>query len=205
MTLVARSLNAQGRFKEAADMLRDALAVLQHAYGDVHPRVASTLGELGKVALQEGKLDEAEADFRRQTDIYRSVYKGKHFYIGSALANLGGVYMERKQYTRAERSFRDALQMDAQTLPADHLNIAITRVKLGRSLILQHRYSEAEVETLAGYGILMKTTNPPATWMENARKDLVEEYEALHQPEKAVQFRAELADSESKALTASKK
>jgi serine/threonine-protein kinase len=205
MTILGRSLNAQGRFNEAADMLREALGIQERVYGKVHPRVASAVGELGKVAMQQGKLDEAEVDFRRQADIYRTVYKGKHFYIGSALANLGGVYMERKQYAPAERSFRDALQIYAETLPPDHLNVAIARIKLGRALIPQHRYGDAEVESLAGYGILMKGTNPPVNWLQNARKDLVEEYEALHQPEKAAKFQAELADTEDKALNASKK
>jgi len=193
MTLLGRSLNAQGRFNEAADMLREALGIQERVYGQVHPRVASAVGELGKVAMQQGNLDEAEIDFKRQAEIYRAVYNGKHFYIGSALANLGGVYMERKQYARAEQSFRDALQMYAQTLPADHLNVAIARVKLGRALIPQHRYADAEVESLAGYGILTKQTNPPANWLQNARKDLAEEYDALHQPDKAAKFQAELA------------
>jgi serine/threonine protein kinase/tetratricopeptide (TPR) repeat protein len=194
MTVLGRSLNAQGRFNEAADMLREALGIQERVYGKVHPRVASALGELGKVAMQQGKLDEAEADFRRQADIYREVYKGKHFYIGSALSNLGSVYMERKQYARAEQSFRDALQIYIQTLAPDHLNVAIARIKLGRALIPQHRDADAEAETLAGYGILMKQTSPPATWLQNARKDLVEEYNALHQPEKAAKFQAELSD-----------
>jgi serine/threonine protein kinase/Tfp pilus assembly protein PilF len=202
MTLLGRSLNAQGRFNEAADMLREALGIQERVYGQVHPRVASAVGELGKVAMQQGKLDEAEADFKRQADIYRSVYNGKHFYIGSALANLGGVYMERKQYARAEQSFREALQMYAQTLAADHLNVAIARIKLGRALIPQHRYADAEVESLAGYGILTKQTNPPATWLQNARKDLAEEYSALHQPENAAKFQAELA-AESNPVKAS--
>ena len=205
MTLLARSLNAQGRFNEASDVLRDALGVQERVYGKVHPRVASALGELGKVAMQQGKLDEAEADFQRQTDIYREVYKGKHYYIASALANLGGVYMERKQYARAEQYFREALQIDAATLPADHLNVAIVRIRLGRALIPQHRYADAEVESLAGYGILMKQTSPPASWLENARKDLVTEYSALHQPEKAAKFQAERADAQSKALSAGNK
>jgi serine/threonine-protein kinase len=204
MTILGRSLNAQGRFNEAADVLRDALGIQERVYGKVHPRVASALGELGKVAMQQGKLDEAEADFRRQADIYREVYKGKHYYIGSALANLGGVYMERKQYARAEQSFREALQIYAETLPADHLNVAIARIKLGRALIPQHRYGDAEVESLAGYGILMKQTNPPANWLQNARKDLVEEYSALRQPEKAAKFQAEMAAAD-KALNASNK
>jgi serine/threonine protein kinase/Tfp pilus assembly protein PilF len=204
MTLLGRSLNSQGRFNDASDMLRESLGIQERVYGPVHPRVASALGELGKVAMQQGKLDEAEADFRRQADIYREVYKGKHYYIGSALANLGGVYMERKEYSRAERSFRDALQIYAQTLPPDHLNVAIARVKLGRSLIAQHRYTDAEVESLASYGILMKQNNPPANWLQNARKDLVEEYGALHQVDKAAKFEAELAEAD-KIINASNK
>ncbi|HXM59956.1 MAG TPA: serine/threonine-protein kinase [Terriglobales bacterium] len=204
MTLLGRSLNSQGRFNEAADLLRESLGIEERVYGDAHPRVASALGELGKVAMQQGKLDEAEADFRRQADIYREVYKGKHYYIGSALANLGGVYMERKQYSRAERSFRDALQIYAETLTPDHLNVAIVRIKLGRALISQHRDADAEVESLAGYGILMKQSNPPANWLQNARKDLVEEYSALHQPDKAAKFEAELAETD-KPVDVSKK
>ena len=204
MTLLGRSLNAQGRFSEAADMLQQALGVQERVYGPVHPRVASALGELGKVAMQQGKLDEAEADFRRQAEIYRTVYKGKHYYIGSALANLGGVYMERKQYARAEQSFREALQIYGETLPSGHLNVAIARVKLGRALIPQHRYADAETESLAAYGILMKQTSPPANWLENARKDLVTEYDALHQPEKAARFQMELAAAD-KTLNASNK
>ena len=196
MTLLGRSLNSQGRFNEAADMLRQSLGIQERVYGEVHPRIASALGELGKVAMQQGKLDEAEADFRRQADIYREVYKGKHYYIGSALANLGGVYMERKQYARAERSFRDALQIYAQTLPANHLNVAIVRVKLGRALIPQRRYADAEAQSLGGYEVLMKQSNAPANWLENARKDLVEEYGALHEPDKAAKFQAELAEAD---------
>jgi serine/threonine protein kinase/tetratricopeptide (TPR) repeat protein len=196
MTLLGRSLNSQGRFNEAADMLRQSLGIQERVYGEVHPRVASALGELGKVAMQQGKLDEAEADFRRQADIYREVYKGKHYYIGSALANLGGVYMERKQYARAERSFRDALQIYAQTLPPNHLNVAIVRVKLGRALIPQRRYADAEAQSLAGYEVLTKQSNAPSNWLENARKDLVEEYGALHEPDKAAKFQAELAEAD---------
>jgi serine/threonine-protein kinase len=113
--------------------------------------------------------------------------------------------MERKQYPRAERTFRDALQVYAESLPADHLNVAIARIKLGRALVPQHRYADAEVESLAGYGILIKQTDPPANWLQNARKDLVEEYGALRQPEKAAKFQAELAAADGKALAASNK
>jgi hypothetical protein len=41
-------------------------------------------------------------------------------------------------------------------------------------------------------GILHRQMNPTVSWLQNARKDLVEEYEALAQPDDAARFRAEL-------------
>src|SRR5206468_10592727 len=61
-------------------------------------RVASALNELGRIAQQQGKLDDAEADFHRMADIYRSVYAGKRYYIGIAESNLADVYVEKRNY-----------------------------------------------------------------------------------------------------------
>jgi hypothetical protein len=36
------------------------------------------------------------------------------------------------------------------------------------------------------------------SWLVNARKDLLEEYEGLKQPEQAAKFRAEIAANEAK-------
>jgi Flp pilus assembly protein TadD len=38
-------------------------------YGKVHPRVAGTLNELGKIAQRRGQLDEAEAELSRAVEI----------------------------------------------------------------------------------------------------------------------------------------
>ena len=204
LTMIARVLIPQNRLAEADSMLREALGIEEHVYGKVHPRVASTLNEMGTIARQQGKFKEAEADYVRMADIYREVYHGKHYYIGIALANLGGVYGEEKQYTRAESFYRQALQVYAETLPPDHQNVGITKTRLGRALLLQHRYSEAEAESHTGYEILLKT-NPEGHWMKTARKDLAEEYEALKQPEKANQFRAEIQAVETAANHPSEK
>ena len=96
--------------------------------------------------------------------------------------------------------------MYAQTLPAEHQLVGIARVRLGRAILQQRRYSEAENESWAGYELLMKQTNPPANWLNKARTDLEEEYDALNKPEQAAKFRAELPGSSQKlANLASKK
>jgi eukaryotic-like serine/threonine-protein kinase len=193
MTLTARALVAEGQLSEAADMLRDALGVEEGIYKQAHPRIASTLNELGKIAQKQGKFDEAEMDFRREADIYRKVYDGKHYYIGVALSNQAGVYVDKKRYDQAERLFREALQMYSKTLPANHQLVGIAQVRLGDALAHQRHYAEAELESRAGYENLTQQTNPPANWLQDARQDLIEDYAALKQPEKAAKLQAEMA------------
>jgi serine/threonine protein kinase/tetratricopeptide (TPR) repeat protein len=195
LTILGRALVAEGKTDEAGVVLHQALEIQERANGKMHPQVALTVNELGKMALLRGNLDEAEADFSRAEDIWNTAYNGKHYYIGTALANLGGVYQERKQYARAEAFFREALAMYAKTLPKDHKLLGITRIRLGDALVAERRYKDAEVESLAGYQILMKQTNPPPNWMHSARKDLLAEYEALNQPAKAALVRAQIAMS----------
>jgi serine/threonine protein kinase/Flp pilus assembly protein TadD len=190
LTILGRTLVSEGKSDEAAGLLKQALQIEEQIYGKVHPRVAGTLNELGKISQKQGKLDDAEADFRRMAEIYREVYAGKHYYIGIALSNLAGVYVERKDYAGAEKLFREALQIYAQTLPPDHLNVGIARVRLGRALLMDKHYQDAEAESRSGFDILSKQPSAPDRWMQMARTDLVQEYEALHQPEKANQFRS---------------
>ena len=195
LTILGRTLVSEGKNDEAAGLLQQALQIEEQIYGKVHPRVAGTLNELGKIAQQQGKLDDADADFRRMADIYRAVYNGKHYYIGIALCNLAGVYVERKDYAGAEKLFRDALQMYAQTLPADHLNVGIARVRLGRALLLDKHYQDAEQESRSGYEILSKQSSTPQHWLGKARTDLAQEYDALHQPDKAAKFRSDAVEA----------
>jgi hypothetical protein len=77
------------------------------------------------------------------------------------------------------------------TLPPDHLNVGIGHARLGNVLAADHKYVDAEKESHAGYEILIKQKNPTLKWLQMARNDLAQEYEVLHQPEKAQQFRKE--------------
>ncbi len=205
LTMLGRGLVSEGKLDEAAGILQQALAIQEKVYGKVHPRVAGTLNELGKIAQRRGKLDEAEADLSRTVEIYKSIYAGKHYYIGVALSNLAGVLVDRKEYGRAEKLFQEALQIYSQTLAPDHQNVGIAHVRLGRAFLRDRRYADAESESRKGYDILSKQTNPPAIWVKYARTDLAEVYDALHQPDKASKFRAELAANEAKAPDAIRK
>jgi eukaryotic-like serine/threonine-protein kinase len=198
LTILARALIHQNRFTEANDLLQQSLAIKERAFGNLHPSVASTLNELGSLALQENKYDVAEQDFKRMADIYRSVYGGHHYLLGTALSNMGSVYSAQHQWSRAEPFYRQAISIYTQALSATDINVGTARIKLGRAILHQHRYAEAETETRAGYDILITQMDLKVNWLVNARKDLVEEYDALKQPEQAAKFRAEIVATDAK-------
>jgi len=205
LTLLARALVYQGRYSEAVDLLQQSLLIKERAYGRVHPSVASSLNELGNTASRQGNYDAAEPYFQRMADIYRAVYGEHHYLLATALSNLASVYMGRNEWARAEKIFRQVISLYTETQSATHINTGIARIKLGRTLLRQQRPSDAEVETRAGYDILVKQMEPKVSWLVNARKDLIEEYDLLQQPENAAKFREELAKIQSENQAAARR
>ena len=191
MAAVGQALIYQGRYDEAAGFLQEALGVQERIFGKVHPQVAMGLNVLGLLELRRGHLDEAEKDFTRMADINRAVYDDRHYLVGIALLNLGEVYIAQKNIARAERSYREALARFTEKLPPNHPNTAIAQVRLGHALVLERQYKDAEGHLLAGYEVLAKTPGPQTTRIQNARKDLVEVYDALNRPDEAKKFQAE--------------
>jgi serine/threonine-protein kinase len=172
--------------------------IRERVYGKNHPSVASTVNELGNIALQRDRYDEAEGYFRRMIEIYRAAYGEHHYLLGVATSNLASVMMAKKDYRQAETLYRDAVRRLIEAQGPDHFNTAIARIKLGRSLLRQRRFSEAVVESTAGYDALRKMANPAIGFLQNARKDIAADYDTLGQADKAARFKAEF-DSTAKA------
>ena len=192
LTMLARTLVFENRFDEATTLLQRSLAIKERVYGSVHPSVASSLNELGNTAAKQGHYDVAEKYFSRMAEIYHSIYGDHHYLLGIAISNLAGAYAGKQEWARAEPLFRQAVSIFTETQSADHINTGIARTKLGNTLLHQQRYAEAEKESRAGCEILSKQMARGASWLVKCKKDLIEEYEALKQPEKADAFRREL-------------
>jgi len=189
LSMLGRALVFEKRYDEAVSLVEQALAIQERVYGPMHPKVANVLNELGTVALQRDRFDEAEQRFERMVEIYKNAYGEHHYLYALAYANLASVYLAKKDFPRAEKMFRRVVELYTSALSADHLYTGIGQIKLGRALAGEKDYREAEGHLLAGYKVLMKQTSPAASWLQSARKELVNVYEALNEPEKAAAFR----------------
>jgi serine/threonine-protein kinase len=193
LNMIGRTLVQQHRLAEARAPLERALALRERIYGPMHPGVASTLNEVALLAQYSGRYADAEAAYRRMLAIYDRIYGGRHYLVGLVYSNLGSLSTERNDHRGAERFYRLGLAKYAEVLPAGHLYIGVTRLKLGRALLRQGRLVEAEQSTREGYDILTRQSEPPHSWLQNARWDLAQEYDRLGRPADAARFRDERA------------
>jgi len=192
LKMLGQSLVYQERYHEAHAYLTRALAIRERVYGPDHPSIATTLSDLGTIALQTADLETAERHFSRMAQIYRASLGDRHDFVAIALSNLASVYVEAGDYARAEPAFRDVVERFTESLSAENINTGIARIKLGRVLGMREKYVEAETELVAGYDILARQANPSVSWLQSARRSLIDIYERTQQPEKAARYRAEL-------------
>jgi len=191
--ILAQVLIHEGRDAQAETLLKYAFETEKHFFKPTDPPVIFALNSLGNVEVNRGDFAAAEDDFRQVISLYRAAYGAGDYRVGVGMSNLGDLYLRTRQYPDAERLLRQAIDLWKKVLPAGNIRIGEGQVRLGRALLGQHRYEEALTQSLAGYEILQKQTTPQASALKSVRQDLAAIYTALHQPEKAKTYQAELA------------
>jgi len=189
----ARTLLLEGKSTEAEGLLRRVLETQQRAYGGRDVRIAVTLDSLGKIAEKRGDLRAAQADFSRAFDIAQTIWGGANYNTAILKADLGDAHLRRGRIALAEQELREAVQVLVAKLPPGDAHIGAVEASWGRSLLREKRYVEAEKQLAAGHEILARQRHSPQ--IRESCEDLVAVYEALHKPDKAAKFRAELADT----------
>ena len=117
---MAWAVGDQGRAEEAIDMLSAVDRANRRLYGEGHPTVGNTLGELSRYQRAAGDLDAAEASARDGLRIQRALYGDAHAYVANKMLDLALVLRERGALPEARRLAEDALAIQRATLGDDH-------------------------------------------------------------------------------------
>jgi tetratricopeptide (TPR) repeat protein len=128
---VARSLNnladihaIQGHYAQAEPLYRQALTILEEAFGPEHPEVAYALSHLGNLCFRQARYAEAEALHRRAIAIVQK-NPGKRDSVLASSLNLADLAAYQGRNTEAEPLCRQAQTIWERTLGAEHPNVAL--------------------------------------------------------------------------------
>lgn len=185
MATLAATLVYEEKYEEADRLLQSALAIQRKAYGPQSPQVAYVLNALGMTYSKQGNHESAIKAFNDVMANYTRSYGGEDYRVGVTTANLGTEYFHMNRFPQAEKAFRQAVAIGLKARGVNSIDTAVAQIKLGRTLLNEQRYREAERQTRTGYETLKRQSTAQTSFINAARKDLIADYEALHEPEKA--------------------
>jgi eukaryotic-like serine/threonine-protein kinase len=188
---LADVLDHKGDHAGAEGLSRETVAMRRKALGNEHPDVARSLSTFGRALHHEHRLAEAEKAFRESLEIRRKALPVDHPDIATSLIELGDVLAAEGQAPPAEAMLREALEIRRKKLPNEDPGIAEAESALGACLTRLRKFDDAESLLLRSYQVLRSKQGASAS-MQEARRRLIDLYNAWGKPEKAAQYRTNL-------------
>ncbi|KAI1237569.1 hypothetical protein IHE44_0013649 [Lamprotornis superbus] len=134
----------QNKYKDAANLLNDALAIREKTLGKDHPAVAATLNNLAVLYGKRGKYKEAEPLCKRALEIREKVLGKDHPDVAKQLNNLALLCQNQGKYEEVEYYYQRALEIYQTKLGPDDPNVAKTKNNLASCYLKQGKFKQAE-------------------------------------------------------------
>ena len=180
-----------GDISKAVTLARDAQRMLSELLGDKHPAVTSAKSRIAKFLTEQQLYDEALA---LRLDVLARERDDPHYEmleIAGAADEAGSVLLLMGRFDEAEPLLRESLELRRRELPMDHFAPGRSLIRLGACLVGQRKFEEAERVLLEGEAIWSKQSNA-APLTKEARRSLIELYEASGRTEEAAAWTAKL-------------
>ncbi|VDM47268.1 unnamed protein product [Toxocara canis] len=140
-----RYFRDQNKYKEAANLLNEALHIREKCLGEDHPAVAATLNNLAVLYGKRNKYKDAEPLCKRALEIREKVLGADHPDVAKQLNNLALLCQNQGKYDEMERYCRRALKIYETKVGPDDPNVAKMKNNLSSALLKQGKYKEAEI------------------------------------------------------------
>jgi tetratricopeptide (TPR) repeat protein len=165
-----------------------------HPPGD--PAIAQALYQWGIGLAEKGDARLAVEALREALQIqHRYASDGDAEVVGTRVA-LGWALTGSGQAKEAEPLLRDCLEIRRRILPAGHWQTASSESLLGACLTALGRYTEAEPLLLHAQADLQAVRDLPPARLRQARRRIVQLYEAWGKPKQAAAWRAKVSVTE---------
>jgi tetratricopeptide (TPR) repeat protein len=153
-------LSARGRYREAARVLRGAIALAERALGQDHCELAVLLNDLAVCYKYLARFLDAGPLYQRALRITERALGPDHPDVASIYHNLGGLEHAAGNWTRGEPFARRSVAIRTRALGAGHPDVAADLTALAALLDQQRKYDEAERLYRRALRILERTRGP---------------------------------------------
>uniref|UniRef100_A0A914D8K7 Kinesin light chain n=1 Tax=Acrobeloides nanus TaxID=290746 RepID=A0A914D8K7_9BILA len=144
LNILALVYRDQKKYKEATNLLNEALAIREKCLGEDHPTVAATLNNLAVLYGKRGQYKEAEPLCKRALEIRERVLGQDHPDVAKQLNNLALLCQNQGKYDEVEKYYKRALEIYEGKLGPDDPQVAKTKNNLSSAYLKQGKYKEAE-------------------------------------------------------------
>ena len=119
-----------GRFSETEDLLNEAIAEYEAAFGPNTRKLVKPLIERSRLQLISGDYPGSQRTAQRAFDIALRVYGTTSTQTANAQIQLGDVFVAIGDYEKAAENLRAALAIQQKQFGEEHVDVAITTTKL---------------------------------------------------------------------------
>ncbi len=133
-----------GNYRSAEAGFQSALARQIAATGEMHPRTAELLNEIGSLRYFEGDRATASQYFERTLRIERQVLGESHPTVTGTTNNLARVLLERRRFAEARALLEPSASTFSRQVEATNPNMAFVLSNLGLIEMGQGHYPAAE-------------------------------------------------------------
>lgn len=132
-TAVADSYENRGRYTEALELDRRALALKLQALGPDHWDVALSRGNVAVQLHRLGRNDEALVENQKAIDSLQRAFGSEHLDLALHLSSRGEIHMSLGEAAAAASDFTRALAIWQDELPPGHIYLSYALTGLGRA------------------------------------------------------------------------
>jgi CHAT domain-containing protein len=137
------ALDGQGRYREAVERARQAVAICKEVLGKKHPDYATSLENLAGLSEDMGDYAHAEPLHQQALRIRKEVLGEKHPDYATSLENLAGLYLMMGDYARAWPILSQALRIRKEVLGGKHPDYATSLHDLAKFCLAIGDYADA--------------------------------------------------------------
>ena len=173
----------KGTSDDALEMFQKSLEMKRQVFGQVHPSIAVTLSELGKLYKEKGDLENSATHYLQALEMLKRLHGDDpaNEDIANHTTILAGIFKEMGEPTKVEQYMNKALELWRhvyEAFPNKVRNLLTVMEELGTIHRQLGKFDEATALHKEAFDVIKKETKYTASQLASAAASVAQDYSA---------------------------